>query len=267
MTACVSCYLISMQQIAPFETDAERKLIVALDMPDAAQAYDFWQRLAIPDAVCKIGLELLLAGGVDLVRKLASSGTSVFVDAKLFDIANTVERATARVADLGAAFLTVHAQDRQTLEAAVRGRAGSSLKLLGITLLTNAKPEDLHKQGITLSSRDLVLRRAGFAADAGFYGVVSSAWEARDLKANFGGKLAVVCPGIRPKSEHAVAGDDQARTATPGDALRAGADYIVVGRPIVRADDPSAAARAIIGEMADALRELEIPASLSRNGD
>ncbi len=129
------------------DTEAERKLIVALDMPDAVQAYDFWQRLAIPNAVAKIGLELLMAGGVDLVRKLASSGASVFVDAKLFDIANTVERATARVADLGAAFLTVHAQDRQTVEAAMRGRAGSALKLLGITLLTNAKPEDLIESG------------------------------------------------------------------------------------------------------------------------
>ena len=129
-----SCYPFPMQQTSP-EAEAERRLIVALDMPDAAQAYDFWQRLAIPNAVCKIGLELLMAGGVELVRKLASSGVSVFVDAKLFDIANTVERATARVADLGAAFLTVHAQDRQTLEAAVRGRAGSSLNCSGSRFL------------------------------------------------------------------------------------------------------------------------------------
>ena len=242
-------------QKASLEAEAERKLIVALDMPDAAQAYDFWQRLAIPNAVCKIGLELLMAGGVELVRKLASSGVSVFVDAKLFDIGNTVERATARVTDLGAAFLTVHAQDRQTLEAAVRGRAGSALKLLGITLLTNANPDDVGKQGITLSSRDLVLQRAAFAADAGFDGVVSSAWETRDLKASFRERLALVCPGIRLTAEE-VTGDDQARTATPGDALRGRADYIVVGRPIIRARDPSVAARAIIAEMATVLREL-----------
>ena len=255
-----------MSAMPSLEAEAERKLIVALDVPDAAQAYDFWQRLALPDAIAKIGLELLMAGDVELVRKLASSGVSVFVDAKLFDIANTVERATARVADLGAAFLTVHAQDRQTLEAAVRGRAGSSLKLLGITLLTNANPDDLSKQGIALSSRDLVLQRAAFAADAGFDGVVSSAWEARDLKAAFRDRLALVCPGIRPKSEQGVAGDDQARTAAPGDALRAGADYIVVGRPIIRARDPSSAARAIIGEMAAILRSAAASVSLSRNG-
>ena len=236
------------------DQEAERRLIVALDIPDVSEAYDFWQRLAIPNAVCKIGLELLMAGGVELVRKLASSGVSVFVDAKLFDIANTVERATARVADLGATFLTVHAQDRQTLEAAVRGRVGSALKLLGITLLTSADPRDLCEQGITLSARDLVLRRAAFAADAGFDGVVSSAWESRVLKATFRERLALICPGIRPASEKGIAGDDQARTATPRDALRAGADYIVVGRPILRAGDPSAAAQTIIAEMATALR-------------
>ena len=100
-----------MSAMPSLEAEAERKLIVALDVPEAAQAYDFWQRLALPNAIAKIGLELLMAGGVELVRKLASSGVSVFVDAKLFDIANTVERATARVAGLGATFLTVHAQD------------------------------------------------------------------------------------------------------------------------------------------------------------
>ena len=236
-----------------FEAEAERKLIVALDMPDAGEAYDFWQRLALPGAVAKIGLELLMAGGADLVRKLAASGVPVFVDAKLFDIANTVERATARVADLGAAFLTVHAQDRQTVEAAVRGRTGSNLKLLGITLLTNAKANDLAAQGVTLSIGDLVLRRASLAADAGFDGVVSSPLEARDLKGRFGERLAVVCPGIRPAAQE-VSGDDQARTATPGEALRHGADYIVAGRPVTGASDPGAAARAIIAEMAEALR-------------
>ncbi len=236
------------------EIEAERKLIVALDMPDAGEALEFWRRLALPNAVAKIGLELLMAGGVELVRTLAASGVAVFADAKLFDIGATVERATARVADLGAAFLTVHAQDRQTVESAVRGAAGSPLKLLGITLLTNANPGDLKAQGIGLPAQELALRRAGFAADAGFHGVVSSAWEAGAIKASFGGRLAVVCPGIRPKSDTAIAGDDQARTATPADALLAGADTIVVGRPITRAPDPAAAARAIVAELAAALR-------------
>ncbi|MGO9461325.1 MAG: orotidine 5'-phosphate decarboxylase / HUMPS family protein, partial [Rhodomicrobium sp.] len=109
--------------MTPAQIEAERKLIVALDTPDAGGAREFWQQLALPNAVAKIGLELLFSGGVELVRKLAAGGARVFVDAKLFDIGTTVERATARVAALGAAFLTVHAQDAQTVAAAVRGRA------------------------------------------------------------------------------------------------------------------------------------------------
>jgi orotidine-5'-phosphate decarboxylase len=236
-----------------FETEAEKKLIVALDFPYAEEAAAFWHRLALPHAVAKIGLELLMtADGVALVKRLAGAGASVFVDAKLYDIAATVERATARVAALGAAFLTVHAQDDATVAAAVRGAAGSPLKLLGISLLTNARPESLADQGITLSASDLVLTRAGFAAEAGFHGIVSSALEARALKDAFGSRLAVVTPGIRPASA-SVAGDDQARTATPAEAIAAGADYIVVGRPITRAADPNAAARTIVAEIAGAL--------------
>jgi orotidine-5'-phosphate decarboxylase len=234
------------------ETGAERKLIVALDMPDAGEALAFWRRLAMPGAIAKIGLELLFAGGVELARRLASEGVRVFVDAKLFDIGNTVERATAQVAALGVEFLTVHSQDPQTVAAAVRGAAGSNLKLLGITLLTSTPPDSLGALGLSLGANGLVLKRAGFAADAGFHGVVSSPWEAAALKEAFGGRLAVVCPGIRPQTGQTVSGDDQARTAGPGDAVRAGADYIVVGRPITQASDPAAAARAIIEDMAEA---------------
>jgi orotidine-5'-phosphate decarboxylase len=235
--------------MTPVELEAERKLIVALDVPDASEAYELWQRLGLRHAIAKIGLELLFAGGVELVRKLAGEGTQVFVDAKLFDIGNTVERATARAAALGAAFLTVHAQDKLTAEAAVRGRAGSRLKLLGVTLLTSTPPESVGSQGISLSAQELVLRRAGFAADAGFDGVVASPLEAHALKQAFGGTLAIVCPGIRP---HAASRDDQARSATPAEAIQAGADYVVVGRPVTKADDPAAAARAIVAEIADA---------------
>jgi orotidine-5'-phosphate decarboxylase len=237
--------------MTPAELEAERKLIVALDVPDAGEAYELWQRLGLRQAIAKIGLELIFSGGAGLVRKLAGEGIAVFVDAKLFDIGNTVERATARVAALGAAFLTVHAQDRLTAEAAVRGRVGSELKLLGVTLLTSTPPESLGEQGISLPAQELVLRRAGFAADAGFDGVVSSPLEAQALKQAFGSKLAIVCPGIRAKAAPA---GDQARSATPAEAIRAGADYIVVGRPVTKASDPAAAARAIIAEIADTLR-------------
>jgi orotidine-5'-phosphate decarboxylase len=238
--------------MVPVDIEAERKLVVALDIPEAGKAYDFWQGLALPNAICKIGLELLFGGGVELARKLASEGSRVFVDAKLLDIGNTVERATAQIAELGAAYLTVHAQDRRTVEAAVRGRAGSPLKLLGITLLTNARPDELPEQGVSLPAVELVMRRAHFAAEAGFDGVVSSAREASVLKAEFGDRLAIVCPGIRPQTSQAIAADDQARSATPAEAIRAGADLIVAGRPILRARDPAAAARDIIAEIASA---------------
>jgi orotidine-5'-phosphate decarboxylase len=234
----------------PVELEAERKLVIALDMPDADQAYELWHRLALRHATAKIGLELLFSGGAELVRKLAGEGTPVFVDAKLLDIGNTVERATARVAALGATFVTVHALDMPTVEAAVRGRAGSKLKLLGVTLLTSTPPERLGEQGISLSAQELVLRRAGFAADAGFDGVVSSPLEAQPLKQAFGSKLAIVCPGIRPQGAPA---GDQARSATPAEAIRAGAGYLVVGRPVTRAADPAAAARAVVAEIAGAL--------------
>jgi orotidine-5'-phosphate decarboxylase len=236
--------------MTPVELEAERKLIVALDVPDTGEAHELWQRLGLRHAIAKIGLELLFSGGAGLVRKLAGEGIAVFVDAKLLDISITVERATARAAALGAAFLTVHAQDRLTVEAAVRGRAGSALKLLGVTLLTSTPPESLGEQGISLPAQELVLRRAGFAADAGFEGVVSSPLEAQALKQAFGSQLAVVCPGIRPR---AVSTHDQARSTTPAEAIRAGADYIVVGRPVTKASDPAAAARAIVAEMAEAL--------------
>jgi orotidine-5'-phosphate decarboxylase len=236
--------------MTPVELEAERRLIVALDVPDAGEADELWQRLGLRHAIAKIGFELLFSGGAELVRKLAAEGIQVFVDAKLLDIGNTVERATRRVAALGATFLTVHAHDKLTVAAAVRGRAGSKLKLLGVTLLTSTPPESVGEQGISLPAPELVLRRAGFAADAGFDGVIASPLEAQALKQAFGSKLAIVCPGIRL---HAAPAGDQARSATPAEAIRAGADYIVVGRPVTKADDPAAAARAIVAEMAEAL--------------
>ncbi len=242
-------------ELKPIELEAESKLIIALDMPDPARAKQFWEELALTNAIAKVGLELMFGGGVELIRQLAARGVKVFADAKLFDIPNTVERATGQIAALGASFLTVHAQDRETVAAAGRGRAGSRLKLLGVTVLTSTAPNGLAEQGIPLTLPDLVLRRAAFAMEAGFEGVVSSPQEAGKLKAAFGQKLAIVCPGIRPANQ-AASGDDQARTTTPAEALRSGADYIVVGRPIIRAKDPGAAARSIISEMAEALQSM-----------
>ncbi len=240
----------------PF-AEAERKLIVALDMPDAGEAYEFWQRLALPNATAKIGLELLMSGGgVELARKIAAAGASVFVDAKLFDIGATVERSTARVAALGAAFLTVHAQDRQTVEAAVRGGAGSGAEA------ARHYASHKHETRRPWRARDYAFGTGVGAAARGLRGGRRVLW--RGFVALGGGGpenqlrqtgWPLCAPAFGPKSETAMAGDDQARTATPSDALRAGADYIVVGRPITRASDPAAAARAIIAEMANALRD------------
>jgi len=240
-----------------FAAEAQRRLMIALDLPNALEARAFWEKLALPHAVCKVGLELLCSGGgIELARELSAAGIRVFVDAKLHDIGNTVERASSRIAALGAAFLTVHAQDRETLRAAMRGRGTASMKLLGVTVLTSANKESISEQGISLSLDELVMKRASFAADAGFDGIVCSPLEAAPLKASFGNRLSIVCPGIRPQNEQSVRGDDQSRAATPAGAIRNGADYLVVGRPILRAPDPAAAARAIIADIAEALRGL-----------
>ena len=231
---------------------AQQKLILALDFASADQAYDFATGLGFKHIVFKIGLELLYAGGQDLIKSLAEKGYSVFVDAKLLDIPNTVERTAAQIAKLGADYLTVHVHDTETAKAAKRGTEGSALKLLGVTVLTSLSPEAVKAQGAALSLKALALLRAVFAQDGGFYGVIASPHELEAMKNRFGDGLQLFTPGIRLSSA-TVEGDDQARTATPFDAIKAGADAIVVGRPILRAQDPKAAARGIIGEIARAL--------------
>ncbi len=225
---------------------APGRLIVALDFPDPAAARALVAQLGGLPLTFKIGLELIYAGGHILARELIAEGRSVFLDAKLLDIPNTVERAAASAAKLGVAFLTVHGTDRKTLDAALRGRGNAATKLLAITVLTSLDMQDLREQGIAETPQDLVLRRAGLAADAGFDGVVASPMEAETIRAALGDRLLIVTPGIRPAGA-AVA--DQARIATPAEALRAGADYLVVGRPITAATDPVAATRAILAEM------------------
>jgi orotidine-5'-phosphate decarboxylase len=234
---------------APGARTAAERLIVALDFPDPAAARALVGCLDGLPLTFKIGLELIYAGGLALAGELIAEGRRVFLDAKLLDIPNTVERATACAASLGVAFLTVHGTDRKTLGAALRGRGGAATKLLAITVLTSLDAEDLREQGLAEAPREVVLRRARLAAEAGFDGVVASAMEAQAIRAALGGALLIVTPGIRPAGA-AVA--DQARIATPGDALRAGADHLVIGRPITAAADPLAAAQAILGEMAAA---------------
>lgn len=226
------------------------RLIVALDVPAADQAKALIERLGDSVGVYKIGLELLFAGGFELARALAQSGRPVFVDAKLLDIEATVERSTAAIASSGAAFLTVHALDKKTLAAAVRGRGDSTLKLLGVTVLTNLAPADLIEQGIDHPLAEVALHRARLAKDAGLDGVIASGHEAAAIREAVGPGFLIVTPGVRPQGSEA---QDQARAVTPRMAIGAGADYLVVGRPITRAPDPRAAADAVVAEIASAL--------------
>ena len=230
-------------------SDGRQRLIVALDMPSVEEARALIPKLGDSVGVYKIGLELLFAGGFDLTGELVRDGHAVFIDAKLLDIEATVERATAAIARTGAQFLTVHAVDRKTLDAAVRGRGESGLKLLGVTVLTNLRPADLVQQGIDLAPAELVLHRAMLAREAGFDGVIASGQETAAIRNAAGADFLIMTPGIRPKGLEA---HDQARTMTPADAIMSGADYLVIGRPITRAADPRAAAHAITEEIARA---------------
>jgi orotidine-5'-phosphate decarboxylase len=230
--------------------EAKDRLIVALDVPGVEEARSLIETLGDGVGVYKIGLELLFAGGLALGEALARKGRPVFIDAKLSDIEATVERATAAIARAGASFLTVHALDAKTLEAAVRGRGDSALKLLGVTVLTNLAAADLIEQGIDHPLPEVVLHRAALAKNAGLDGVIASGREASEIRRAAGRDFLIVTPGVRPSGSEA---QDQTRIVTPGQAIMAGADYLVVGRPITRAADPRKAADAIVGEIAAAL--------------
>ena len=231
-------------------TEASRRLIVALDVPSVEEARVLVATLGDSVGTYKIGLELLFSDGFVLAKELADRGCSIFVDAKLLDIEATVERATAAIARMGVAFLTVHALDKKTLQAAVRGRGEAPLKLLGVSVLTNLSASDLVEQGIDHPVQEVVLHRARLAKEAGFDGVIASGHEAASIRKASGPGFLVVTPGVRPRGAPA---QDQARATTPAKAIAAGADYLVVGRPITRAPDPREAAEAIVAEIASAL--------------
>jgi len=224
------------------------RIIVALDVPQVDEARALIKKLGDSVGVYKIGLELLFAGGLMLAEELAKDGHRVFLDAKLLDIEATVERATAAIARTGAHFLTVHATDRKTLDAAMCGRGDSALKLLGVTVLTNLDRADLSQQGIEMPPLALVQERARLSQDAGLDGIVASGKEAAALRERLRNFL-IVTPGIRQEGTDV---QDQTRVVTPASAVKAGADYLVIGRPITRADDPRAAAEAIAAEIAAA---------------
>jgi orotidine-5'-phosphate decarboxylase len=225
------------------------RLIVALDLPGPAPAEAMIARLGDSVTFYKIGYQLAYAGGLSLVRQLAENGKKVFVDLKLHDIGNTVARGVESLSALGATFLTVHAYP-QTMKAAVEARAGSGLKILAVTVLTSYDDADLQAAGYRLSVSDLVEARARQAQGLGVDGLVCSPEEAAALRQIIGRSMSLVTPGIRPAG---TASGDQKRIMTPQRAIAAGADYLVVGRPVVEAADPKAAAEAIQAEIAQAL--------------
>src|SRR5207253_440335 len=225
------------------------RLIVALDLPSVTKAEAMIARLGDSVTFYKIGYQLAFAGGLPLVRQLAGAGKKVFVDLKLHDIGNTVARGVESVAKLGATFLTVHAYP-QTMKAAVEGRAGSPLKILAVTVLTSYDDGDLHAAGYRLSVADLVEARAQQAQVLGVDGLVCSPDEAASLHKIVGHQMVLVTPGIRPAGTST---GDQKRIMTPARAISAGVDYLVVGRPVMEAGDPKAAADAIQAEIVRAL--------------
>jgi len=230
-------------------TTAKDRLIVALDMPTLEEAERLVATLNGTVNFYKVGLELLFSGGLELARSLKAVGKRVFLDMKLLDIGNTVERAVANATELGVDFLTVHGHDLKTLHAAVTGRGNGRLKLLAVTVMTNLTSDDLEQQGCSMSPPDLVLRRAQLARESGFDGVVASGQEAGRIRNAVGPGFLIVTPGIRLTGSST---DDQERVTTPDHAIAAGADYIVVGRPITQADDPKAVAEAFIHHVRDA---------------
>lgn len=232
------------------QLDPRDRLIVALDASSVEAADRLVARLGDSVTFYKIGYQLAFAGGLPYARSLIDAGKQVFVDLKLHDIGNTVAQGVKSVARLGATFLTVHAYP-QTMQAAVEAREGR-LRILAVTVLTSMDDADLKAAGYATTVAALVARRAAQARDLGVDGLVCSPEEAPTVRGIVGDKLCLVTPGIRPAGADA---GDQKRIATPAAAIAAGADYLVVGRPVIAAPDPKAAAEAIVAEISQATSE------------
>ena len=221
------------------------RLIVGLDVPTLKEAEAIVSTLGDDVSFYKIGYQLLFAGGMGFARELIESEKQVFLDMKLLDIDNTVASGVDNIVRMGVSMLTLHAYPK-AMRAAVKAAAGSKLTLLGVTVLTSMDDEDLKEAGYSDNAETLVAKRAAQARAAGMGGIVCSAEESSRVRGIVGPDMAIVTPGIRPAgADHG----DQKRVMTPADALKAGSTHLVVGRPIVKAEDPLTAARAILDEM------------------
>ena len=232
--------------------NAKERLIFALDVPSVDDAAELVRKLSGKVSFFKIGMELYVSGGNALVKQLADEGHKVFLDLKFYDVPETVHRAVKRVVSTGATFLTIHG-DTKIIKAAVDGRGTSALKLLAVTALTSLDSRDLEEMGFSASVEELVARRASKAIEYGCDGVISSPQEAGKVRALArsarNDEFLIVTPGIRPAGDTS---NDHKRLATPATAIEAGADYLVVGRPIRDASDPAKKAESIIAEMQQA---------------
>jgi len=237
---------------------ARRRLFVALDFNSTGEVLDMARMLAAEAGGCKIGLAAFSAGGPGLVRDIVDIGLPVFLDLKLHDIPNTVEAAAREIGGMGVSWTTVHALGgSDMMRAAKAGAAGGAQDagfaapgILAVTVLTSMSADDLQGIGIQAEPARQVELLAGLAAQSGVDGIVCSAWEAQALRSRIGPDMKIVTPGIRPEGTDA---GDQKRVAAPAAAIRNGADFLVVGRPITRAQDPVEAARLIVAQIDEAV--------------
>ena len=234
------------------DTDPKSRLIVALDVPDRTTALQKVEQLSGKVGYFKLGLEIFTAEGPRLVEEIRDRGENVFLDLKLHDIPNTVAGAVRSICRLGVQMLTVHASGGAAMLSAAMEAAQATARpplILAVTALTSLSEEDVARLGVGQKVEQWVETLAGIAHDAGVRGLVASSRELPMLRGKFSNDMKLVIPGIRPAG---AATQDQSRTATPGDAIRAGADFIVVGRPILKAEDPATAADAIVAEIRQA---------------
>lgn len=222
------------------------RLIVPLDVPTVMEAEALVETLGDTVSFYKIGHQLAFAGGLNFIRELRDMGKQVFLDMKLLDIDNTIEKGVENIVKMGVQMTTLHAYPN-AMKAAVKAAQGSDLCLLGVTVLTSMDDDDLKNAGYGHDAKELVLKRAQQASDLGMGGVVASAQESAGIRKIIDAKMAIVTPGIRPAGSEV---GDQKRIMTPADAIKSGSTHLVVGRPITASDNPKKSAQNIIDEIA-----------------
>lgn len=228
------------------ETNPRERLIIALDVPSSEEALDIVRELESEITTFKIGLQLYTAGGPQVVRAVSARGAKVFLDLKLHDIPNTVASAVAAAAELGVAMLTLHLSGGRRMLEAAAAKAPNDMLLLGVTVLTSSDDATLRETGVESTVEEQALRLAAIAVASGIRGLIASPHEVATLRRCVGRETKIITPGVRPAWAEA---DDQKRFTTPAEALRSGADYLVIGRPVTAQRDRRAAVQRIISEI------------------